>query len=411
MTFKLQLNKRIICIILCTIMLVGFVASKAMSKADGTLVLSYEFTNNNVGNAGGSIKLTSNGSSNSGSYDIYWADASGKLAEYEKIASLSVGGSYKMVSLNAIPSGATKVIACKNSSVVASYDIPATKQITVSENFTFGALSDIHLDGDGSDDTKSNSDFKTEIDYFKSKNAVAICNAGDITLDGRSEDIEAVIEKIAYAGIPVYTSRGNHDCRNACASESEWAKIESNGLIFEKNINNEVFVFLGMNKEDYTNTFSTEQLAKLESILENNKDKRVFLFEHVFYGEVGNVKSLYPYSQLSDKGTAGQFKDLMKKYQNVITFTGHSHLDFELQRISEYANVAEKDGSYGYRVHCPSASKPRKNDADTEDTSSNTYTYEEGALGYLVEVYDDYIVLVGRDFTKNVSGYDSPFSW
>lgn len=43
----------------------------------------------------------------------------------------------------------------------------------------------------------------------------------------------------------------------------------------------------------------------------------------------------------------------MKKYKSVISFTGHSHLHFELQRISEYANIAMEDGEYGYRVHWP----------------------------------------------------------
>ena len=125
------------------------------------------------------------------------------------------------------------------------------------------------------------------------------------------------------------------------------------------------------------------------------------MFEHVFYGTVGNVGGLYPYKPLKDTGTAGQFKNLMKKYKNVIGFTGHTHLHFELQRINEYANIAMEDGEYGYRVHCSSASRPRKNDADTKDIIENTYDYGEGALGYLVDVYSDYIVLNGRDFTND----------
>ncbi len=404
---KLKLNKRVVCCISGVLLLVCLVTSKAVSKADGNLMLEYTFSDNNVGSAAGTIKLSSSSGSKNGAYDIYWANESGKLSEYEKITSISLdsnlSGTHKMVSLNAIPDGANKIIAMKDNAVAAQFSIPSNKVITANKNFSFGALSDIHLDGDGSDDTKSNSDFQSALDYFKSKNVALIANSGDITLDGRDSDVKAVVQKISSVGIPVYTARGNHDCKNACSSLSEWSKIEPNGLIFEKTVNNEVFVFLGMNKEDYKDTFSSEQLSKLESILERNKDRRVFLFEHVFYGEVGNVKGLYPYSSLSDSGTAGQFKELMKKYQNVISFTGHSHLDFELQRISEFANVCAKDGSYGYRVHCPSASKPRKNDASTKDVSSNTYTYEEGSLGYLVDVYNDYIVLKGRDFVKNIN--------
>ena len=95
----------------------------------------------------------------------------------------------------------------------------------------------------------------------------------------------------------------------------------------------------------------------------------------------------------------------MRKYKNVISFTGHSHLHFDLQRIGEHANVAKRDGEFGYRVHCSSASRPRKNDADTKDIPENTYDYNKGSLGFLVDVYDDYIVLKGIDFTsyKNLS--------
>ena len=255
--------------------------------------------------------------------------------------------------------------------------------------------------GGSSDKTKSNSDFQNEINYFKSKNVALIANSGDITLDGRAKDIEAVTKKIATVGVPFYTARGNHDCRDACASLSEWKKIEPNGIIFDKVVNNEVFVFIGLNTEDLSDPFTSEQISKLSEILERNKGRRVFLFEHVFFGSVGNVSGLYPYGSLGNSKSARQFKELMRKYKNVISFTGHSHLDFGLQRISEYANVCEKNDEYGYRVHVPSASKPRKNDASTEDVSSNTYTYEEGALGYLVDVYNDCIVLTGRDFIKN----------
>ena len=399
---SVKFNKKVAYSVLTIIFLCCFAMSKQFSKADGNLILEYSFTNNQAGNASGEIKLTSNGGSNSGTYDIYWANDTGKLSDYEKIASIKMEGgkgTYKMVSLLAIPAEANKIVAMNNNSIVAQYNIPTNKLITVNKKFSFGALSDIHLDGDGKDDINSNSDFQNELDYFKSKNVALICNSGDITSDGRKEDVDAVVNKIQSLNIPFYTARGNHDCRNACESMNEWNRIEPNGIIFEKIVNNEVFVFLGLNSDNFDKAFTSEQLSQLKNILDKYKNKRVFLFEHVFYGEVGNVNGLYPHRSLPNSGPAGEFKDLMKKYQNVISFTGHSHLDFDLQRANEFANVAVKDGEYGYRVHCPSASKPRKNDKAI--SKSDTYNYEEGALGYLVDVYDNYIVLTGRDFTQN----------
>jgi len=112
--------------------------------------------------------------------------------------------------------------------------------------------------------------------FFKSQNVALIGNSGDITRDGRSEDIDVVVNKLSSVNIPIYTARGNHDCSNECASDSEWQKIEPNGTIFEKAVNNEVFVFLGMSRVDYKNPFTSEQISKLRSILDKYKNRRVF---------------------------------------------------------------------------------------------------------------------------------------
>ena len=264
-----------------------FVLTKQSVNAAGNVIVEYTFANEKMGNAAGTIKVKSSNTSYDGAYDLCWANSSGVLEEYEKITTLNVSGNegstYKFTTLNAIPSEATKVVAVKSGSIQGEYDIPSNKLLGNTKKFSFGALSDIHLDGGSSDETKSNSDFQTELDYFKSKNVALIANSGDITLDGRAKDVEAVVSKISTLNIPFYTARGNHDCNNECSSMSEWKKIEPNGIIFEKIINNEVFVFLGLNSADYSDPFTSEQIAKLTEILERHKDRRVFLFEHVFF--------------------------------------------------------------------------------------------------------------------------------
>ena len=367
------------------------------------LKLKYNFTNSRGGNAAGTIELRSTNSSSDGEYKIYWANDSGKLSDFSRITTITVKENetktFKVGALNAIPKEANKIVAISNGAIEAECIINASKLIMDNKKFSFGALSDIHIDGDGDDSANSINDFENELQYFKSQNVALVGNSGDITRDGRTEDLAEVVKKIQRFGLPFYTARGNHDTLSTCGSMDEWKKIESNGIIFDKVVNNEVFIFMGLNKADYTNPFSNEQISKLKSLLNKYKDKRIFMFEHVFVGSVGNVNGLYPYSSLSDSGTAGEFKRIIKDNKNVILFTGHSHLDFDLSRINEYANVQDESGEYGYRVHCPSASRPRKNDEGND--SSNTYDYKKGALGYLVEVYNDFILLKGRDFEQN----------
>lgn len=384
----------------------SIVSNATNTSLDNTIKLEYTFESNVKGCAKGSINISSTNSSSKGDYDIYWANSTGILDTYEKITTLKVNGteasSYKFLSLNAIPDGVTKVVAVQNNTIKAEYTIANDKLLSGSKKYSFGALSDIHLDGDGDDEAKSQEDFKKELEYFKSQNVALLANSGDITRDGRDGDVNTVVEKIKSASFPVYTAAGNHDNNDPC--RSRWSEIEPNGKIFEKTVNNDVFVFLGMNKYDFKDTFSSEQISQLTSILEKNKDKHVFLFEHVFFGSTGNVNGLYPYEGLSDSGTAGQFKELMKKYKNVISFTGHTHLEFGLQRAGEDANVKEI-GDYGYRVHIPSASRPRSNDSAKK--SSDTYNNYDGALGYLIDVYDNYVVLKGRDFS---TGKNLPYA-
>lgn len=396
--FKKKQMLLLICSVIVMASIVGGLHAFADNNSD--IKLEYKFTNTTKGSAAGTIELTTS-SSNTGAYSIYWANDNGKLEDYSEITTIESSGtdtkSYTVASLNAIPENANKIVAVKDDAIKAEYKIDSNKLISCSKKFSFGALSDVHLEGGSNDEAKSKSDFDNELNYFKSQNVAFLGTSGDITRDGKSEDIDAVVSKIKSFGLPVYTARGNHDTRNACGSN--WEKIEPNGTCFEKVVNDEVFVFMGLNKEDYTNPFTSEQISQLKSILEKYKNKRVFMFEHIFVGDVGNVNGLYPYDKLSNDGTAGEFKTLMKENKNVILFTGHSHLDYDLQKYSDYANVQESGGDYGYRVHCPSATRPRKND-DGKD-SSKTYDYKEGALGYLVDVYDGYIVLTGRDFVAN----------
>ena len=72
---------------------------------------------------------------------------------------------------------------------------------------------------------------------------------------------------------------------------------------------------------------------------------------------------------------------------------GHSHSRFSLQEEDKAANYSDKNG---YRsVHIPSLAVPR----DVVDgTRTDVYAESEG---YVVDVYDDYIILNGRDFIDN----------
>ena len=385
--------------------------SRPPSTEIADIKLLYNFNNLNRGYADGTISLQTSGEANAGKYYIKWADENGELSEYEEITVFEMLGvnavqTYNFIKLNLIPNEASRIVAIKDNVIKASFNIPSNKRITDSKKLSFGLISDMHVDGSGGSSSEANDDFVRALKYFDSKQVDMNILTGDAVNNGLLVDLEKFKSlKGSSTNVPLYVCRGNHDTYNDCNVDNFTNYIEENGLHFEKEIKGDKYLFIGLNAEDFTNPFRRDSMEWLKTKLEEYKNQRVFLMQHVFVGETGNIGGLYPHSDGFDmtEGTCSkEFVDLVSKYRNVIMFTGHSHLDFELQRLGENANVALRTKTLCHRVHTPSTSKPRKNDSNTEDIPDNTYTYREGSQGYLVDVYDDYIVLHGIDFKKGL---------
>ncbi|MGM9879435.1 MAG: metallophosphoesterase family protein [Bacilli bacterium] len=350
-------------------------------------------------------------SNKTGIYDFYYADDNGIISDYEKIVTLSLKKNIKRTysyfnELNIAPYQATKIVVCEKNktNILASYNLPSQFKFDSSKYgnklYSFGALSDVHIDGDGTDEANASSDLIRALTFFNS-NSSFVCVSGDLCKVENSGDDELLMYKNLIdnnATIPVYESRGNHDCRY---SITNWESYTGGNLYFEQTYQNDKFIFLGMNAENYGDScFTTEELDWLETKLESYKNQRVFLFFHVFMPNTcGNINNLYPYSSLDTSSSViSRFIELMTTYKNVIYFSGHSHLEFACQRFGANANIFN-NGTTCHRVHIPSCAKPRKNTSGTD--SGDTYTYNEGSEGYLVDVYENCIVLRGRDFIKD----------
>ena len=83
----------------------------------------------------------------------------------------------------------------------------------------------------------------------------------------------------------------------------------------------------------------------------------------------------------------------MEHYKNVVWFHGHSHMDFDSQEDCQYANYDRMFGCHS--VHIPSLAHPRDY---KENAYVNVYSESEG---YVVDVYENHIVLRGRDFASD----------
>jgi hypothetical protein len=171
-----------------------------------------------------------------------------------------------------------------------------------------------------------------------------------------------------------------------------------------------VMIYLNQQYYDYGNKTSRlltdEQLNWLEARLEQYKDVTVFLYFHTFIdGEAGDAQSSTgkEYSLPLIAGTVEhtRFNALFTKYKNVVYFSGHSHQSFDLQlmdpkdanKTNLYTNIDNNNGSFATMVHIPSVAATR--------SGTNLSNATNRSEGYLVRVYDEYVVFEGYDFVNN----------
>lgn len=254
--------------------------------------------------------------------------------------------------------------------------------------YSFGALSDVHIVYSAAAD-----DFKRALTYLNDDEDVAFtCICGDLTDNGTEEQLaqyKAVVD--AYSPeTPVYAIAGNHESYSTQPTLLE--QYTGEPLYYSFTYGDDVFLMLGCYSWSNDGIFTTEYLQWVYETLEANRNKRCFVFEHVFpWGDSGNPGGLYSFDMFS--GTkGGVFQSLLKHYKNTVLFHGHSHTKFHLQEIDAKANYSD---ALGYRsVHIPSLAVPRD---IGEGALTNIYADSEG---YVVDVYENGIHLRGRDFVK-----------
>ena len=258
------------------------------------------------------------------------------------------------------------------------------------KQYSFGALSDVHIVYDTAAD-----DFKRALTYLNDDVDVAFtCICGDLTDDGSDTQLaqyKAVVDSHS-ADTPVYAISGNHEATNRYVTTDVIQPYTGHPLYYSFTQGDDVFIMCGEYRWNASYLFEDGELQWLYETLEANRNKRCFVFFHVFpWGDCGNPGGLYTLNIFT--GTQGTvFQSLMAHYKNTVLFHGHSHTKFYLQDRDDKANYSN---SLGYRsVHIPSLAVPRD---IASGSLTNIYADSEG---YVVDVYKNGIHLRGRDFVK-----------
>lgn len=386
------------------------------SSDDLPIKVTYAFENTKIGNAYGYISINLISDAYRGLFKCFWGDENNLILEEFKSPFCEVdltNSNHAYRETNkclCIPVNAKTIIIQKDGANLVNLTLPQAKLINKQKKYSFGLLSDVHIDPEPSDTSNSVNDFKNALSYFKNmQNVDMVIINGDMITHGTMNEMTTFRSLVDGQDLPVYCCRGNHDTYGECTLINYTEYIDKNGLYYEKVFNDDIYLFLGMYIEDMANPYAQYSIDWLKQKLEEYKDKRVFLFQHVFIGPVGNVDGLYAINDGLVNGvgnSARDFIDLMQKYRNVVFFSGHSHFEFRMQQLSSNANCSERTDNMCHRVHTPSGCKVRT--CDFENPSDIFYKDDSGE-GYTVDVYDDFIVLRGFNVVNNESIADSQY--
>ena len=256
--------------------------------------------------------------------------------------------------------------------------------------YSFGALSDIHI-GERAD-AKADTDLDRALTYFNDT-VDFVCISGDLAHTG-TEAQRTTYKSIVdtYSNIPVYAISGNHDGDYVANLESVIPSYTGQPLYYSITKGNDVFIFVGNATGSGGQLFTKAELQWLYETLEENRNRRCFLFQPD--DGCGNALGIYTYDIWG--GTESTvFESFLRHYKNVVFFHGHSHLKFYLQKYSDIANIEKNFGCWS--VHVPSLAVPRDTASVVNPSRVELYADSEG---YVVDVYEDGIHLRGRNFEK-----------
>lgn len=342
----------------------------------------------------------------SGTYTLKYINANGSpIDNFSDICTLTITSNdvqySDFIDVNIPPYLASSIGVYNGETKVGIIPIEGFKPSFGERLYRFGLLSDVHDYTNAT--TLASDDFKHALNLFNNKEDVVMtCICGDISQDGTTAEFQLYKNDVAEQSpdTPVYTTTGNHDAQSSI-NTTTWKNYTGELPTFEKsytvNGKTDHFLFLGMHKWNFTDAYSTTDLAWLESKLEEYKNERCFVFTHLFFPDrSGNLNGIYTSNNWLSGTQLTRLEAMCDKYVNSVWFSGHSHWKWEMQSFQKIANIYRtyngETPTCGWCVHVPSCAEPR-----ITTTGSDRIDQPLESQGAVVDVYEDYIDIRGID--------------
>ncbi len=408
------------------------------SKASATAI---QYLNEEKGSMDAVITIKT---TTDGDYKLYWADENNDMltfmlgdteipfSEFATVSTYFGEGSLDLPDYTAIPAGAENILVTLGDEILEIIEIPEEKLPDRGDKvYSYGSISDLHFNRyftENGDDIAETT-FAVALDFFDEADVSLVAMPGDIAYDGELESFMMFNTISSQYDFPVYTTTGNHDIRKEYEKDNWLAymnpgaygetrdenvvNVADNGMdfVYKEPVSGDIFIFLCQSSNNYSILYNSllqpSQLDWLEAQLDEHKDETVYLFFHTFlsstdgrlFTSTGNVQNhlgwSYPLVYTPGANDEIRLRNLLRENDNVIFFNGHSHWAYHMQYLNSNLNISKNGEDGATYVHVSSVSCPR-----TTGDFQILWTGNDGAMseGYLIEVYEDTMVLYGVDF-------------
>ena len=336
-------------------------------------------------------------------YRLFWAKNDKRLADYMAITTVN---SKDLESFNInlpnnlfMPGEANQIEIEVVEGVSNSYFLEVGDELKLTPSkylFTFNALSDIHIQSKN-DSAIFNSHLRMGLRDMYSSKSEAIFVVGDtINMSAESDYLfykSILDEEITNLEIPIYNAVGNHEymyqnnMMDALNLFKEQFNLDSHYYSVE--LNGCKFIVLGSDDISPLGIMNNIQFQWLkQELASTDKNKPTFIFMHQPLKDTvaGSLETMFGQQDYGFGSSREALRSLLKDYPNAILFSGHSHYTLESYQSILYGNGI--DASF---VNCGSM--------------AYVTAFEMGDIGgsegYYVEVYEDYILLKGKEFVYN----------
>ena len=329
-------------------------------------------------------------------------------------------GNTTLIPQNVAPENARKVaIFDSNNKLICKVGLGHLAMPNLGEKkYSVGLLSDTHTNT-YSNAQDSYDDLKRAIAWL-SNNAEMTCISGDLAnvrydYDGGLQKHKEIVS--ANKGdMQVYEIAGNHehwdrDAKVLPLSDDE-IKVytgyplyyivsnqptdETKRNYYSPTVGEDVYIMCGYID---SKQFNATTIQWLYETLEANRNKRCFLFVHTPIDDAqhcGDALNVITWDGIGSYKTV--FINLLKHYRNVTWFHGHTHAMLEMQDYLQGRDIplpANYDFTDGvHSIHIPSTAVSRDISSGSREDVFAT------SQGYVMDVYENHIVLRGRDFVK-----------